>query len=198
MPVQRRGGRIATDPYAEDFMPPEWDSQGAPISIPGGGDIEESILLGPGEPTFPEPGDGPHVDRSNPPPGNRGGGGPLGGIRENRQPPRLRSVNTPTIGQAPNVGFAQGASLPGMETSLPSADEGSSFAQGGVPPLPSLSSPSPESMVFPSAGGGQKLFGRRGGQFGGGLSLTGQDSTTGGTEDPSALIESLLKLINQG
>ena len=192
MKVQRRGGNFPS--IDEDVL----QNQADPISIPGGGDIGESILLGPGEPTFPEPGDGPHVDRSNPPPGNRGGGGPLGGIRENRQPPRLRSVNTPTIGQAPNVGFAQGASLPGMETSLPSADEGSSFAQGGVPPLPSLSSPSPESMVFPSAGGGQKLFGRRGGQFGGGLSLTGQDSTTGGTEDPSALIESLLKLINQG
>ena len=104
----------------------------------------------------------------------------------NRQTPTERNPSGgPVLGAGPEDGqvFAGGGS---NTVSPPSVTQ-------NQPPLTSLPRPAPESMVFARRGGG-KLFGKRGGQFGGGLSLGG-DAAQQGEQDPSALIEQLLKIL---
>ena len=60
--------------------------------------------------------------------------------------------------------------------------------------VPRITPPTPESLVFPSGGGGRGLFGNSGGMFGGGLSLGDQGQQA---SDPSSLIQALLKLSGQ-
>lgn len=60
-------------------------------------------------------------------------------------------------------------------------------------PFVSLSSPSPDSLVFPG-GEGHGLFGSSGGQFGGGLGLAGGQQ---GQEDPSSLLLALLSMMGK-
>ncbi len=102
---------------------------------------------------------------------NPGAGAPTHAPTPGSEPP----VNTQPVGNSPLV-------------SPPSPTNGNN-------PMPILPSPPPQAMVFPRSPGGGKLFGARGGQFGGGLTL-GAENAVQGEQDPSDLISSLMMLLN--
>jgi len=95
---------------------------------------------------------------------------------------------TPPQGAVPRVNAGPVGSAPLVSPPSPTA---------GATPFPIMPSPPPQSMVFPRSGGGNKLFGARGGQFGGGLTL-GAETAQQGEQDPSDLIASLMQLLNGG
>ena len=97
-----------------------------------------------------------------------------------------QSSPTPTQGTAPQVNAGPVGSAPLVSPPSPTS---------GAAPV--LTAPNPRSMVFPRSGGGSKLFGARGGQFGGGLTL-GADQGLQGQEQPSDLIDSLMRLLSGG
>ena len=93
-----------------------------------------------------------------------------------------RGAREPTLKAGPvdSVGFAGGGATTASPPSVTQRQ-----------PM-SLSSPDPGSMVRPSG----RLFGKRGGQFGGGLGLSAEEGFQG-SQDPSSLILNLLKLLGQ-